>query len=121
MATHDLNAGDLQIREETADGPITLVWLGKSAERYPHEKLAPYFAKVLADAMKRQLGVEMRFERLGHFNSSTITTIIQFIQDARAGGVKLVLVYDPALKWQKLSFDAMRVFAKDSLLEVRTV
>jgi hypothetical protein len=121
MATHDLNAGDLQIKEETQGGPITLVWLGKSAERYPHEKLAPYFAKLLADPAAKGRGVEMHFERLGHFNSSTITTIIQFIQDARAGGVKLVFVYDPALKWQKLSFDAMRVFAKDSLLEVKTV
>jgi hypothetical protein len=31
-----------------------------------------------------------------------------------------VLVYDQALKWQKLSFDALRVFAKDDLLELRS-
>ena len=32
-----------------------------------------------------------------------------------------LIVYDQALKWQKLSFDALRVFAKDDLLELRTM
>jgi hypothetical protein len=68
----------------------------------------------------RKLPIELHFEKLEHFNSSTITSIIQLIQDSRARGVKLVLVYDEALKWQKLSFDALRVFARDDLLELRS-
>ena len=60
------------------------------------------------------------FTKLEHFNSSTITSIIQLIQECRAKGVKLVIVFDAAVKWQKLSFDALRVFAKpDGLLELR--
>jgi len=35
--------------------------------------------------------------------------------------IALVLVFDHALMWQKLSFDALRVFAKDDLLELRTM
>jgi hypothetical protein len=44
------------------------------------------------------------------------------IQDARTAGVKLVLVYNKSLKWQKLSFDALRVFVRDdSTLELRSI
>ena len=41
--------------------------------------------------------------------------------NARQRNVRLVLVYNPQLKWQKLSFDALRVFAKDDLLELRSL
>ena len=118
-----LAAGDLRI--EVADGggrgPIQLFWAGKSADRYPVRILSPYFATVLGTAAKRQMAVEQHFEKLEHFNSATITAIIQLIQDARAAGVKLTLVYDQKLRWQKLSFDALRVFEKgDDFLTIRS-
>ncbi|HET9625657.1 MAG TPA: hypothetical protein VFP84_30035 [Kofleriaceae bacterium] len=98
---------------------LQLLWKGKSNSRHPLEMLTPYFRDVLAAAAARGLPLELHFEKLEHFNSSTITSIIKLIQDARLRAVKLVLVYDSALKWQKLSFDALRVFAKDDLLELR--
>jgi hypothetical protein len=116
----NLSAGDLTIEaREDADQPLVLVWRGKSDDRYPGRVLGPYFAQVLDRAAARGGGIEMRFDKLGHFNSSTIATVIRFIQDARQRGVPLVLVYDQQLKWQKLSFDALRVFAKDALFELR--
>ena len=37
-----------------------------------------------------------------------------------AAQVRLVIVYDENLKWQRLSFDALRVFDKsDQLFELR--
>jgi hypothetical protein len=118
----NLNAGDLQIQALGGEGPtpIQLVWMGKSNDRHPGKVLQPYFGSVLQVASQNRVPVELRFEKLEHFNSSTITSIIQLIQDARARGVKLVLVYAQALKWQKLSFDALRVFARDDLLELRS-
>ena len=117
-----LVVGDLRIEalEVPAPAALRLVWKGKSNHRHPHEALAPYFREVLATAGDRKLAIELHFEKLEHFNSSTITSIIQLIQDSRARAIKLVLVYDQALKWQKLSFDALRVFAKDELLELRS-
>jgi hypothetical protein len=116
-----LVVGDLRIEalEVPAPAAIRLVWKGKSNHRHPHEALAPYFREVLATAGDRKLAIELHFEKLEHFNSSTITSIIQLIQETRARAIRLVLVYDQALKWQKLSFDALRVFAKDELLELR--
>jgi len=116
----NLVSDDLTIEavEREAPGPLVLTWKGKSDDRYPAKILSPYFGTVLERAEERRSGVEMHFEKLDHFNSSTIAAVIRFIQDARAKGVKLVIVYNQALKWQKLSFDALRVFAKDDLLEL---
>jgi hypothetical protein len=116
-----LLVGDLRIEalEGEAPAPVRLLWKGKSNNRHPGETLAPYFREILAAADTRRVALELHFEQLEHFNSSTITSIIQLIQDSRARAVKLVLVYDQALKWQKLSFDALRVFARDDLLELR--
>jgi hypothetical protein len=123
----DLVAGDLHItvEERVAEGVVVgvvLIWKGKSDDRHPARILGPYFAAILDHAADRASAVEMHFEELEHLNSSSIASVIRFIQDARARRLRLVLVYNQALKWQKLSFDALRVFvrgADDDLLELR--
>lgn len=120
----NLSTGELTLEasEDAAKRAIVLSWRGKSNARNPSQVLQPYFATVLAAATTRSLGVELDFSSLEHFNSSTITSIIQLIQESRSKGVRLSIVYDARVKWQKLSFDALRVFAKpDGLLELRTL
>ena len=117
-----LRSGTLVIESEDAPtrGFMVLYWQGKSSDRNPEKVLEPFFLQALAEAQQRKLGIEMHFEKLVHFNSSTIGYLIQLIQETRQRGVTLVLVFDHALMWQKLSFDALRVFAKDnSLLQLR--
>jgi hypothetical protein len=117
----DLVAGDLKIQVAVREpATIELLWTGKSNARNPTAVLQPFFANVLAEATEKKHAIELHFEKLEHFNSSTITSIIQLIQDARTRGVKLTILFDHLVKWQKLSFDALRVFAKgDGLLELR--
>lgn len=115
-----LVVGDLRIEALEASTAVQLLWKGKSTHRHPGETLAPYFREVLAVAAARKLPIELHFEQLEHVNSSTVTSIIQLIQDARGRAIKLTLVYDQALEWQKLSFDALRVLARDELLELRS-
>jgi hypothetical protein len=107
-----LVSGDLRIDVAPATGALVCTWTGKSNDRSPQQALAPWFEKLLADAGAKAVKVEMHFEKLDHFNSSTITALIRLIQSARGKGVKLAFVYDPNLKWQRLSFDALRVFDK---------
>jgi hypothetical protein len=96
--------------------------MGKSADRQPGRVLAPYFSMVLDKAAERRVPVEQHFEKLEYFNSSTLTAIIQLIQEARAREVKLVIRFDQGQKWQKLNFDALRVFMKgDDLLQLQPV
>jgi hypothetical protein len=101
-------------------GAIQLLWMGRSNDRNPAVVLAPYFSQVLASASAGHVPVELHFERLEHFNSSTITSIIKLVEDARRGGVKLTLLYDKDVRWQRMSLEPLRVFAND-LFELRPV
>jgi hypothetical protein len=115
-------AGDLTLAFNAArTDAIELTWLGRSNDRNPDKLLNPYWQITLAEAAQRTLPIELHFQKLQHFNSSTITVIIQFIQEARRRAARLVVVYDQAIKWQKLSFDAMRVFVTDELFQLRSV
>jgi hypothetical protein len=122
QAMRDLIAGDLTIRvSEPELGRIRLDWQGKSTAREPSKILTPFFETVAERAAQARAGVEMHFEKLEHFNSSTITSLIQYIQNARSRGLPLVVVYDPQLKWQRLSFDALRIFDKnDGILSFKS-
>lgn len=116
-------AGDLAIDTHDQPGKVVVVWTGKSIDRTPHRVLEPLLLPLLAKtAASGGSALEMHFERLVHFNSSTISFLIHFIGEARAKGVRLALVYDAKAPTQRLSFDALRVFAKDNpLLELRTI
>lgn len=117
----NLEAGDLTIQILAGgDGVIQLDWRGKSNDRQPNKILRPFFIEVERVAAAQGAAVEMHFENLDHFNSSTITAVIQLIQGLRAKNIKLVIVFSSELKWQKLSFEALRIFEKpDGLLSFR--
>lgn len=102
--------------------PIQLLWRGKSNDRQPGKALDPYLAAALQEASAQGRALEMRFESLEHFNSSTLTAIIGAVQKARHLRVPLAIVFDRTLKWQKLGFDALRVLGKgDGLLDIRGI
>ena len=84
--------GDLTI--EVEDGPpgvLRLDWKGKSNHRQPDVVLAPFFADVTSRAVSQQRALEMHFEHLEFFNSSTITVIIQYVKELRDRKVKLTV------------------------------
>lgn len=104
-----LKADDLTIDvNDTVPGRLGLTWLGRSNGRSPGTVLHPFFQDVFSQARLQNARVEMNFRRLEHFNSSTIAVLIQVINAAREEGVELVIRYDGSLRWQALSFDALR-------------
>ena len=105
---------ELRIVPETdaEAGTITCTWRGKSTHRYPGRMLEPWFETLLAVAGEQGASVRMRFDELLHFNSSTIGAIVQLIQQARSRGVTLSMVYNGQQRWQRMSFEALRVFDK---------
>ena len=125
MTTLDpLASGDLRIDATAASSPavVRLAWSGKSNARQADQVILPYLERCLAAAADLGAALELRFEALNHFNSSTIAAIIHVIQQARRRGVRLVVVSDPRRQWQRLSFDALRVFVQpDGLFELRAV
>jgi hypothetical protein len=103
-------------------GTLRVDWSGRSNERDPQRLLAPIFDEALARAAMAEAPIEMHFEKLEQFNSSTITALIGFVRHAHAEGVPLTLYYDASLRWQALSFEALRVFERpDGLLTLKPI
>jgi len=92
---------------ETA-GELHVRFAGKSASREAGRVLAPVFDELLATAGGEGLALALHFEKLEYFNSSTIAALVQFIRAAQRAGVAVTVVYDAKLKWQALSFDALK-------------
>jgi hypothetical protein len=113
-----LRSGSLHIAvaEDSPPECVRLSWLGKSNDRHPERFLEPYFAEIVGEAARRHVGIEMHFEHLSHFNSSTIGFLVQLIQETQRRGVKLTLVFNETLSWQRVSFDALRVLVKDDAM-----
>ena len=113
--------GDLRIDVSERPGTITLDWKGKSNDRYPKKALGPFFDSMFTEAVEKKATVEMHFEGLDYLNSSTISTLVGMIRDAREKRIQLVISFDNQQKWQKLCFDALRVFEKsDGLLVMQS-
>jgi hypothetical protein len=105
----DLALGDLKVEVDiTSPGTVRLDWMGRSNSREPGKILLPFFDDVLKHAVRERAMVEMHFEKLEHFNSSTIAAVIQLINSAQERKVPMKMHYDANLRWQALSFDALR-------------
>jgi hypothetical protein len=110
-----LTSGDLRIEPDEADpATIRLIWHGKSNHRQPAAILMPYFNEILDTASARGSAISMSFLPLEHLNSSTISCLIQLIQQAEQRGVKLALEYNPLVRWQALSFHALSALTRPS-------
>lgn len=105
----NLQAEELLIEvDERESGLLVLNWLGRSASRSPGALLHPWFDQLFGVARERNAALEMRFERLEHFNSSTIAVLIQLINSAQDRRIRMTVRYDANLRWQTLSFDALK-------------
>jgi hypothetical protein len=112
----------LEVKESALPHPIQLLWSGRSTDRDPGKLFGHYLSEVIALAAARSVPVEMHFEHLEYFNSSTISAILKTIHEAKQRKVKLILAFDAALKWQAVNFASMRhLFPGDELVELRPV
>ena len=115
--------GDLTIEvDEDVPGVLRLDWRGKSNHRQPDLVLTPFFADITSRAVSGQKSLEMHFEQLEFFNSSTITLIIQYVKELRDRKVKLTVSFDSRHRWQKIFFDALFIFDKgDGLFTIQSL
>jgi hypothetical protein len=120
----DLVAGDLTLTAGWKDGePRTLRvdWTGRANHRHPAEELSPYFDRLLEAAAEAAARIEFHFERLDHFNSSTILVVLSFAESARGRKIPVRCVYDGSLRWQKMTFEALKQLEKaDGTFELAT-
>ncbi len=119
---HLLHLGDLRVAAVPAGGALRMDWSGRSNHLDPGTLLFPFLAEATKRAVESGSSIEMHFEGLEFFNSSTISVIIQYVKDLRKAQVKVAVFYDPHHKWQKVFFDALSMFEKgDGLLRMQAV
>ncbi|MBK7863488.1 MAG: hypothetical protein IPJ65_33780 [Archangiaceae bacterium] len=119
---HGLALGDLNIEVQEADGKLVQRWKGSSNSRDPSVGLRPFLELAVAEASTRKLVLELHFEDLGHFNSSTVATLLRFIEKCGQKAVKLVLYYNGSQRWQGHNFEAISLLNRSSgLVEVHRV
>jgi hypothetical protein len=103
--------GNLQIKVSTPEKLRTLVeWCGESDAMDPGSTLTPYLLE-LAQTLRGRM-VELRFHQLKYMNSSTVTPVMQFVQELSGLAESVTVLYRADLQWQATSFRAMRVVAR---------
>ena len=117
----ELRAGELRIAATVDPDGLRMVWHGRSAARDPREVLVPYFEQAFEVARSHGAPVEMHFEGLDYFNSSTIAALIDAIRLGSERRVPMVMIYKQNVRWQRMSFDALRMFTREHDFQLRGV
>jgi hypothetical protein len=117
---HELRSGELHINSTTAPACLRLTWHGRSAAPDPRAVLIPYFEQAIDVAQRSGTSVEMHFETLDYFNSATIAALIDAIRLGSERRVPMVMIYNEGVRWQRKSFEALRMFTREHDFQLRT-
>ena len=110
---HGTVFGDLSIEVGgTAEG-LELIWRGASNSRNPGEALRAYFTVAVAEASVRRAKLDLHFEHLIQFNSSTVSVLLHLVDEAAAAGVAMTYFYDGAQRWQAHNFESIALLKRD--------
>ena len=89
---------------------LRLEWSGRATGRTPEAALTPFLSNALELARHEGASLELHFERLEHLSASTVPALVQLFRLARSAKVSVYVIYRPSCRWQKPSFEALRVF-----------
>lgn len=101
---------------------ITMRWTGKSVERNPGIFINPILVELANRNNECSKRIVMDFQKLDFMNSSTITPLIKILERANKGKMNVTIQYRKNLKWQDLSFSALKIFqTKDKRVEIKGI
>ena len=110
----------LKIDVEENEESINIKWTGKSIHRKPGQFIAPILVDVLKKSTDLKKRIVLDFRKLDYMNSSTITPVIKILERAKRGKVQVTVLYERSLKWQDLTFSALKIFqTKDQRVEIK--
>ncbi len=101
---------NLKLQAFEKDTYLKIRWLGKSMDRNPAEYLSPFLNDAVAFSEKENRNIVMDFTELNYMNSSTITPIVQMLDDVKMKGLNLTILYSRSKSWQEVNFKALRFF-----------
>ena len=114
MLPENINENSFQVKAALIDDMVILTFHGKCNERQPAIFLKPYFEKMIGVAFGNKYKIEMDFTNLEYMNSSTITPIVQFLDNIKQKNISLVLKYNKNKFWQESNFSAMKFFESEN-------
>lgn len=107
---NDFNNADLTIKMNKIGNQITMVWLGQSIAKDPTSEVGPYLQNVIKESAGHQFII--KFEQLKFMNSSSVKVILTFISNLNTAGIKTDISYNANITWQRISFEALKTFAR---------
>ena len=110
---HGTVFGDLSIEVGGTPEGLELVFRGASNSRNPGEALRAYFKVALAEAATRRAKLELHFEHLIQFNSSTVSVLLHLVDDAAAQGVAMTYFYNGSQRWQAHNFESISLLKRE--------
>lgn len=113
MASRTFTNKALTIRVDDTGEHYEVHWSGKSTARKPSDFIAPILRATLKQAELENKLVVLDFTRVEYMNSSTVTPVIRVLEEARRKQLTVEVVYAADLKWQELSFSALRIFCDE--------
>lgn len=107
-------------REELAIAPsetsepawICLTWSGRAGDREPRSTLGHFLDAIVERATASGAALELRCQDLSSVNAATIGCIVEMIHRCHAAGLHVAVRYDKGSRWQRLTFEAMRMMIK---------
>ena len=110
----------LTLEKIVGDTSITIRFIGKSNERNPSKFISPILSDVLHQSDSGNKEIVLDFNELEYMNSSTITPILKILDKAtREKNYRITITYRQSLKWQDLSFSALKIFElKDNKIKI---
>ena len=122
MASSAYTDDQLTIEVTEDDANVSLVWKGRSIVRKPNDFVMPIMLDALSVANESGKRLVLDFQELEYMNSSTLTPIIKILERARRGETQLTVIYKESLRWQDLSFAALRIFeTQDTRVEIKGI
>ena len=112
--------GLLKIDINENNNCINIKWTGRSIDRKPSTFITPILVSILNRSSDCNKRLVLDFRKLEYMNSSTITPIIKVLERAKRGTNQVTVLYEKSLKWQDLSFSALRIFQTgDQRVEIK--
>jgi hypothetical protein len=99
---------------------MTIRFIGRSNERNPSKFIYPILSDALEQSATDNKDIILDFMEFEYMNSSTITPILKILDKVkREEKYRIAIVYNQSLKWQELSFSALKIFeTKDKKISI---
>ena len=89
------------------DGEVSnILWTGISEIQDPELTIGPFLRGLVPQLVNRQ--VQIDFRKFEYMNSATMQPLFRFLKELNESKIRTVMVYDPEIEWQRLSFRSIK-------------